>query len=269
MSKLDELRANLRELRSVVVALSGGVDSTLLAYVANQTLGSQKALAITAVSPSLAPEEEEVCRDFAARWNLNWHVVHTDEMADPEYVMNDGTRCAHCKTALMDGLEPIAKQRGATVVLGVNLDDLADHRPGQKAAAERGAVFPFVSAAMTKADIRSIARDLGLETWDKPAAACLSSRIPYGTPVTLKTLSSVANAESALRALGFNSLRVRHYDETARIEVPVEDLAARRRTEGPGCRKRSRRRLSTCHARLGGPEERQPQRGTGQMSSVI
>jgi uncharacterized protein len=156
--------------------------------------------------------------------------VRTDELADPDYSANDGSRCYHCKTSLLEALGPVAAGenggRGATVVLGVNLDDLGDHRPGQQAAAERGALFPLVEAGFTKADVRSWSKRLGLRTWDKPAAACLASRVPYGTPVNLGTLRSVAEAESGLRALGFRQLRVRHYGDTARIEVPAEDLAA-------------------------------------------
>jgi uncharacterized protein len=146
-------------------------------------------------------------------------------MANDAYRRNDALRCFHCKDALMDAIGPLAAARGATVVLGVNVDDLGDHRPGQAAAAERGARFPMVEVGLTKADIRSASRHLGLRTWDKPAAACLSSRIPYGTPVTLGVLRSVEDAEAGLRTLGYRSLRVRHYGELARIEVPLEDLA--------------------------------------------
>jgi uncharacterized protein len=168
----------------------------------------------------------EDCRLLAAEWGLSFGEVVTDELSDPAYSANDGSRCFHCKSALMEALVPIAAAAGATVVLGVNLDDLGDHRPGQQAALEAGARFPLVEAGFTKADVREWSRQLGLRTWDKPAAACLSSRVPYGTPVTLGTLRSVSEAESALRALGFGQLRVRHYGDTARIEVPLEDLAA-------------------------------------------
>lgn len=220
---LDLLRERLRELDRVVVAFSGGADSAFLAYVAHETLGDG-ALAVTAVSPSLAPEEEADCRQLAQEWGLRWMPVFTDELANPAYALNDGERCFHCKTELLDAIAPLAN--GATVVLGVNVDDLGDHRPGQRAAAERGAAFPLVDTGFTKADVRAASRALGLRTWDKPAAACLASRVPYGTPVTLSVLAEVAAAESALRALGFRQLRVRHYGDLARLELPVDDLEA-------------------------------------------
>jgi uncharacterized protein len=222
---LDGLRARLRELDRVVVAFSGGADSAFLAWVAHDELGDG-ALAVTAVSPSLAPEEEADCRDLAAAWGLDWRAVVTDELADPDYRANDGDRCYHCKATLMDALGPVAASRYAVVVLGVNVDDLGDHRPGQQAAAERGAAFPLVDAGFTKDDVRAASRALGLRTWDKPAAACLASRVPYGTPVTLGVLREVAAAESGLRALGFRQLRVRHYGDLARLEVPVAELPA-------------------------------------------
>ncbi|MEO7428262.1 MAG: TIGR00268 family protein, partial [Acidimicrobiales bacterium] len=143
-----------------------------------------------------------------------------------DYARNDGDRCYWCKDALLAALAPLAEASGARVVLGVNLDDLGDHRPGQRAAAERGAAFPLVDAGFTKADVRSWSQQLGLSTWDKPAAACLASRLPYGTPVTLGRLSAVERAEAGLRALGFDELRVRHHGEVARIEVPEIDLDA-------------------------------------------
>jgi uncharacterized protein len=181
------------------------------------------------VSPSLAPEELTDCRALATEWGLSYLEVETDELADPAYSANDGSRCYHCKSSLMDALEPVVRDlragAGGSVALGVNLDDLHDHRPGQQAAAERGALFPLVSAGFTKERVRAVSRHLGLRTWDKPAAACLASRVPYGTRVTLGTLRSVAHAESALRAMGFRHLRVRHHGHTARIEVPVDDLA--------------------------------------------
>jgi uncharacterized protein len=223
---LERLRDRLRDLDRVIVAFSGGADSALLAWLAHDTLGPERARSVTAVSPSLAGFEAEDCATLASEWGLQWSTVATDEMANAAYRANDADRCFHCKDALMDALEPLARAEGAVVVLGVNVDDLGDHRPGQRAAAERGAVFPFVDAGFTKADVRSASQVLGLRTWDKPAAACLASRLPYGTPVSVGVLASVEQAENALRSLGFRALRVRHYRDTARIEVPVEELAA-------------------------------------------
>jgi pyridinium-3,5-biscarboxylic acid mononucleotide sulfurtransferase len=222
---LDALRGQLTRLGHVVVAFSGGADSSFLAKVAHDTLG-QHALAVTALSPSLAAAEEADCRALAAEWGLRWHGVATEEMSDPAYVDNGPDRCARCKTALMAALGPIAAAESATVVLGVNLDDLTDHRPGQAAAQSLGARFPLVDAGFSKAAVREWSRRLGLRTWDKPAAACLSSRLPYGTPVTLGALRSVGDAEAALRALGFGQLRVRHHGTLARVEVEEEALSA-------------------------------------------
>jgi uncharacterized protein len=224
-ASLALLRRSLRRLGRVVVAFSGGTDSALVARVAHDTLGRTSVLCVTALSPSLAAAEEEDCRSLAAEWGLRWTGIPTREMDDPAYVANGADRCARCKTALMAALGPVAAAEGATVVLGVNVSDLGDHRPGQAAAAAAGAVFPLVEAGFTKADVRTWSRRLGLRTWDKPAAACLASRLPYGTPVTLGRLSAVDAAESALRALGFSQLRVRHHGDAARIEVEPAALA--------------------------------------------
>ena len=197
MPDLDALRTRLHELAPVVVAFSGGADSSFLAHVAHQTLGPDRARCVTAVSPSLAGFEEDDCRALASEWGLRWTEVATDEMANAAYRRNDGDRCFWCKDALMDALEPLAAADEATVVLGVNLDDLGDHRPGQHAAARRGAAFPLVDAGFTKADVREASRRLELRTWDKPAAACLASRVPYGTPVDLGVLDTVERAETA------------------------------------------------------------------------
>jgi uncharacterized protein len=216
---LEDLRDELRRLGRVVVAFSGGVDSSLLAKVAHDTLGRRAVLCATALSPSLAGTEELECRALAEEWDLRWVGVPTGEMEDAAYVANGPDRCARCKTALMAALGPLAASESATVVLGVNLSDLGDHRPGQAAAADAGAAFPLADAGFTKDDIRHWSRALGLRTWDKPAAACLASRLPYGTPVTLGRLGAVEGAESALRALGFAQLRVRHHGDAARLEV--------------------------------------------------
>jgi uncharacterized protein len=156
---------------------------------------------------------------------LRWTPVITHEMERAAYRLNDGDRCFHCKAELMDVLGPIAAAEAATIVLGVNVDDLGDHRPGQRAAVAGGAVFPLVESGFTKGDVREASRRLGLRTWDKPAAACLASRVPYGTAVTVPILGRIERAESALRALGFAQCRVRHYDDTARIEVDLDLLS--------------------------------------------
>jgi pyridinium-3,5-biscarboxylic acid mononucleotide sulfurtransferase len=224
-ASLDDLRDRLRALGRVVVAFSGGADSAFLAWMANDTLGSDRALAVTAVSPSLPAAERVESADLAAEWGLRWCEVETDELGDAAYTRNDADRCYWCKDALLRAAGPLAIAEGATVVLGVNLDDLGDHRPGQRAASERGAEFPLVDAGFGKSDVRAWSRRLGLRTWDKPAAACLASRLPYGTPVTLGRLAAVERAEAALRSLGFRELRVRHYGDTARLEVPLDRLA--------------------------------------------
>lgn len=219
------LRAELQRLGSLVVAFSGGADSAFLAWVATSELGTDRVRCITAVSPSLPADELDDCRALALEWGLAWDTVTTSELDDPDYRANDGDRCYHCKEALSVALEPIAAETESTIALGVNLDDLGDHRPGQRAAAEHGAVFPLVTAGFTKAMVREASRSLGLRTADKPAAACLASRVPYGTPVTLGVLREVEAAEAALRRLGFGELRVRHYRDTARLEVPIDRLA--------------------------------------------
>jgi len=226
MGDLQVLRHRLGELGRVTVAFSGGADSAFLAWVANDTLGPDGAHAVTAVSASLAETERLDCAALAGEWGLRWTAVETDELDRSDYVANGGDRCFHCKSALLDVLDPLAEAEGATVVLGTNLDDLGDHRPGQQAAAGRGAAFPLVDAGFTKTDVREASRALGLRTWDKPAAACLASRVPYGTPVTVTTLDRVGRAEAALRALGFAQVRVRHYGDLARVEVEAGELAA-------------------------------------------
>ena len=221
--KLSRLGADLAALGRVVVACSGGVDSCLLAVVAHQVLGPS-ALAVTAVSPAVPAEEVAQVEALAAEFGFRWRAVATAELARPGYVANAGDRCYHCRSELFDVVAPIAVAEGAAVAVGTIVDDLSDHRPGQRAAAERGVRTPLADAGFTKADVRAAARELGLAVWDKPAAACLASRIPYGTPVTLGTLDRVGRAEAAVRALGFADLRVRHYGDLARLEVPLADL---------------------------------------------
>lgn len=225
-ASLDVLRGAIGRHDGLVVAYSGGADSAFLATVAHQAL-RHRMVAVTAVSPSLAATERADAAAFAAERGFRHVEVETDEIESAAYRANDADRCAHCKDALMDALVPVAADLapGAAVALGVNLDDLGDHRPGQHAAAARGAVFPLVEAGFTKADVRAASRTLGLRTWDKPAAPCLASRLPYGTPVSVELLGRVERAEAAVRALGFGELRVRHLGDTARIEVPLDDLA--------------------------------------------
>lgn len=219
---LDEI---LTRLGCVVVAFSGGADSAFLAARATQLLGRDNVLCVTAVSASLAASEERDCDALAREWDLNWRAVSTDETSRPAYIANEGDRCFHCKDELMDVLVPIATERGATIVLGVNVDDLGDHRPGQRAAEAKGAQFPMVEAGLSKADVRELSRAMGLRTWDKPAAACLASRVPYGTPVTVGLLGRIDRAEAALRdvlsgaGITSGNLRVRHAGDTVRIEV--------------------------------------------------
>lgn len=219
---LDE---TLTRLGRIVVAFSGGADSAFLAARATRLLGRDNVLCVTAVSPSLAASEERDCADLATEWGLDWRAVRTDETSRPAYIANDGDRCFHCKDELMDVLVPVAHERSATIVLGVNVDDLGDHRPGQRAAEAKGARFPMVEAGLSKADVRELSRAMGLRTWDKPAAACLASRVPYGTPVTVGLLGRIDRAEAALRevfadaGVAPGNLRVRHSGDTVRIEV--------------------------------------------------
>lgn len=233
-AKLARLRAILADAGSAVVAYSGGADSTFLADVAHEVLGG-RSIAATAVSPSLAPEEREAARRVAGERGWPHVEVPTEEIHDPRYVANAGDRCAWCKEALMDALEALARERGGPILLGTNLDDLGDHRPGQAAAGARGARSPLVEAGLTKAEIRELSRARGLRTWDKPASACLASRVAYGVQVTPQRLERVARAESFLRSLGLRQLRVRDHGDLARIEVEPEEVA---RLSEPGTRSR-------------------------------
>lgn len=216
----------LGEQGPLLTALSGGVDSTLLAVASHRHWNARgtEVLAATAVSASLASGELEHCAELAQQFGFAWTQVSTEELDDERYVANNADRCYWCKSALMDQLEPEAAQRSLTVALGVNVDDLGDHRPGQQAAAERGAVFPLVAAGFTKDEIRTLAHHWDIPVWDRPAMPCLSSRLPYGTAVAVPLLSQIDRAEAALRNLGFNDVRVRHYGDTARVEVPSSDL---------------------------------------------
>ena len=221
----ERLRGALGRHERLVVAFSGGADSALLAYSATAELGADNVLCATAISPSLAEVDRRETELLASEWGLRYHSVTTNELDNPAYQANGLDRCYFCKAELMDVLAPLALAEGADVALGVNVDDLGDYRPGQAAARQAGAVFPLLDAGLTKDVVRSLSRELGLRTWDKPANACLSSRIPQGTPVTIGLLGKVERAEQVLRALGFRQLRVRHYDDTCRVEVAEDELS--------------------------------------------
>lgn len=222
---LEALAARLRREPALLVAYSGGVDSTLVAVVAAAELG-ERAVAVTAVSASLPAAERRAARDLARARGLRHVEIATDELDRPGYVGNGADRCAHCKSALLDALAPVAALSGATVALGTTCDDLGDHRPGQRVAAARGAIAPLVDAGLDKAQVRAVSAHLGLVTADKPAAACLASRVAYGDPVTAEVLARVEQAEAALHALDFPVCRVRAHagGTVARIELPAADL---------------------------------------------
>ena len=224
--KLEQLQDLFKGMERALIAYSGGVDSTLVSKIAYNVLGD-RALAITAVSPSLLPEELVDAQTQAAQIGINHELVETHEMDNPDYTANPVNRCYFCKSELHDTLKPLALKRGYPYVVdGVNADDLQDYRPGIQAAKERGARSPLAEVGVSKAEVREISRSLGLAWWDKPAQPCLSSRFPYGESITVTKLQRVGRAEIYLRQLGYQNLRVRSVDDTAKIELPAEDIPA-------------------------------------------
>ena len=222
--KQDLLAALLREMGQVVVAYSGGTDSAYLAWIAWRELGD-RALAVTADSASIPASHKRDAEEFVRKYGIRHEYVETREFDNPDYVKNGPDRCFHCKDELFDVLGRMALERGySNIVYGVNKDDLGDYRPGQRAAQLHQVKAPLVEAGLTKAEIRELSRQAGLPTWDRPAAACLSSRIPYGTPVTIQNIKTVEVGEEEIKALGFRQFRTRFHGELVRIEVAREEL---------------------------------------------
>jgi pyridinium-3,5-biscarboxylic acid mononucleotide sulfurtransferase len=222
--KRSALEEYLRALGRILVAYSGGTDSAFLAWATHQVVGANM-LAVIADSPSLARFQLEDAIAFAREHHIPLEVLQTNEFDRPDYVKNDGRRCFHCKDELFTVMEEFGRSHGfETIAYGVNLDDKGDFRPGQTAASQHRVAAPLLDAGLTKADVRELARQAGLRIWDKPASACLSSRIEYGRPVTREALTAVERGEDALRQLGFQQFRVRHHGEIVRIEIAREEL---------------------------------------------
>lgn len=225
LEKQHTLLASLRALDSLLIAFSGGADSAYLAWAAHSALG-ERALSITALSASFSQHDREQAAEFARSAGVRHEFIETHEFENPEYIANRADRCYHCKDELFDRMELLAHERGfAAIAYGTNADDMHDFRPGHRAAHEHWILAPLLDAALSKPEIRMLSRRAGLPTWDRPASACLSSRIPYGVPVTPELLSQVERAEEALRELGFRQFRVRAHGELARIELAADELS--------------------------------------------
>jgi uncharacterized protein len=223
--KQEQLFTSLRNLERVIVAFSGGTDSAYLAWAANHVLG-KNALAVTADSASIPESHKRDAEAFVERFGIAHEYIQTREFDNPDYARNGPDRCFHCKDELFTRLEELGRQRGYLhIIYGVNLDDLGDYRPGQGAARNHQVTAPLADAGLTKAEIRELSRQVGLPTWDRPASACLSSRIPYGTPVTIQNVKTVETGEEELKALGFRQFRVRFHGEVVRIEIAREEMA--------------------------------------------